>query len=150
MSIFVLQICLPIFFLARSQFSMLDESVICLFFQNAPFATEAPPVRSVRLFLLSRTPSYETKLKIVRFPYTETESLPDKRCRRNRGILFILSIQCSTNIIVASNSYSLINTKILKNKALPNRTKFGNSIVTLSSSIIHHVKHLCLNFKLSF
>ena len=147
MSIFVLQICLPIFFLARSQFSMLDESVICLFFQNAPFATEAPPVRSVRLFLLSRTPSYETKLKIVRFPYTETESLPDITHRKKYdNQTFILSIQCSTNIIVASNSYSLINTKILKNKALPNRTKFGNSIVTLSSSIIHHVKHLCLNF----
>ena len=31
-----------------------------------------------------------------------------------------------------------------------NRTKIGNSIVTLSSSIIHRVKHLCLNFKLSF
>ena len=63
---------------------------------------------------------------------------------------FILSIQSSTNIIVASYSYSFINTKILKYKALPYRTKIGNSIVTLSSSIIHHVKHLCLNFKLSF
>ena len=63
---------------------------------------------------------------------------------------FYLIIQSSTNITVASNSYNFIDTKIIIHKGLLNRTKIGNSIVTLSSSIIHHVKHLCLNFKLSF
>ena len=53
---------LPIFFLALSQFSILDESVICLFFQKAPLAPETPLVLSVRLFLLSRTQSCLKKM----------------------------------------------------------------------------------------